>query len=108
MGQKLLDRVNSVARLKHFSIRTEKAYRYYIKQFILFHNKRHPAEMSEEHIRTHLSHLATALHVAASTQNVALAALLFCNVACYETSDTDLISKHNSVGTATPAWLIDP
>lgn len=51
MGQKLLNRVNSVARLKHFSFRTEKLYRYFIKQFILLHNKRHPAEISDEHIR---------------------------------------------------------
>jgi integron integrase len=77
MGQKLLDQVSTVARLKHLSIRTEKLYRYYIKQFIFFHQKRHPNEMGEDEIRAYLSHLATDLNVAASTQNVALAALLF-------------------------------
>lgn len=77
MARKLLDLVSEVARLKHFSLSTEKQYRYYIKQFILFHNKRHPQEMAEEQIRAYLSHLATNLNVAASTQNVALAALLF-------------------------------
>jgi hypothetical protein len=48
---KLLDQVTIVARLKHLSLRTEKAYRQHIKQFILFHNKRHPIEMGETEIR---------------------------------------------------------
>ena len=77
MAQKLLDLVSAVARLKHLSIRTEKLYRYYIKQFIFFHKMRHPNEMAEDEIRAYLSHLATNLNVSASTQNVALAALLF-------------------------------
>jgi hypothetical protein len=70
MAHKLLDQVTEVARLKHLSIRTEKQYRYYIKQFILFHRKRHPAEMRESEIRAYLSHLAVDLNVSASTQNV--------------------------------------
>jgi len=74
---KLLDQVSAVARLRHLSIRTEKAYSYHIKQFILFHNKRHPKEMSEDEIRAYLMHLAVGRHVSASTQNVALASLLF-------------------------------
>jgi integrase len=74
---RLLDQVKSVARLKHFSIKTEKSYLYYIRDFILFHNKRHPKEMGVEEIRAYLSHLAVERHVAASTQNVALSALLF-------------------------------
>ncbi|MDQ3820346.1 MAG: phage integrase N-terminal SAM-like domain-containing protein [Acidobacteriota bacterium] len=40
---KLLDEVRRAARLKHLSLRTEKAYAYYIRQFTLFHDKRHPA-----------------------------------------------------------------
>ena len=55
---KLLDQVSAVARLRHLSIRTEMAYRYHIKQFILFHNKRHPTEMREYEIRACLTHLA--------------------------------------------------
>ena len=77
MAQKLLDLVSTVARLKHLSIRTEKAYRNQIKRFIIFHQLRHPEEMGEEEIRAYLSHLAVNRNVAASTQNVALAALLF-------------------------------
>ena len=43
---RLLERVRQVARLQHFSPKTEKSYLYYIKDFILFHHKRHPREMS--------------------------------------------------------------
>ena len=74
---RLLERVRQVVRLKHFSPKTEKSYLYYIKDFILFHHKRHPREMKVAEIRAYLSHLATEKHVAASTQNVALSALLF-------------------------------
>ena len=77
MAQKLLDQVSTVARLKHLSTRTEKAYRHQIKRFIVFHKLRHPQNMREEEIRAYLSHLAIDRNVAASTQNVALAALLF-------------------------------
>lgn len=77
MARKLLDEVSAVARLKHLSIKTEKIYRHHIKKFILFHQKRHPREMAEAEVREYLSDLAVNRHVAASTQNVALAALLF-------------------------------
>jgi site-specific recombinase XerD len=74
---KLLDEASTVARLKHLGLRTEKAYLQHIRRFILFHNKRHPKEMGEAEIRAYLSDLAVNRNVAASTQNVALAALLF-------------------------------
>jgi integron integrase len=73
----LLEQVRQQLRLKHYSIRTEQAYVQCIKRFILYHRKRHPAEMGVDEIRQYLSHLATAGNVAASTQNVELAALLF-------------------------------
>jgi integron integrase len=50
---------------------------YYIREFILYHNKRHPKEMGVEEIRAYLSYLAVDKNVAASTQNVARNALLF-------------------------------
>ncbi len=45
---KLLDQVRDVVRKKHYSIRTEQAYVQWIRQFILFHNKRHPKDMGEK------------------------------------------------------------
>ena len=73
----LLSQVRHFLRLKHYSIRTEEAYVQAIKRFILFHNKRHPGEMGTEEIRQYLSHIANQGKVSASTQNQALAALLF-------------------------------
>ena len=74
---KLLDRVRAVARVRHLSLRTEQAYSDWIRRFILFHRKRHPEEMGVEEIKQFLSHLAVEGSVSASTQNVALCALLF-------------------------------
>ena len=74
---KLLDQVRLAIRTRHYSYMTEKAYVGWIKRFIFFHNKRHPAEMGEAKIAQFLSSLATESHVSASTQNQALNALLF-------------------------------
>ena len=74
---KLLDQVRDVIRRKHYNIRTEQAYVDWIKRFIIYHNKRHPAGMAEDDIAQFLTHLARDLNVAASTQNQALSALLF-------------------------------
>jgi integron integrase len=74
---KLLDQVRLAIRARHYSYKTEKAYVGWIKRFIFFHNKRHPAEMGEGEIARFLSSLASDSHVAASTQNQALNALLF-------------------------------
>ena len=74
---KLLDRVRAVARVRHLSLRTEQAYSDWIRRFVLFHQKRHPEQMGAEEIRLFLSYLAVEGRVSASTQNVALCALLF-------------------------------
>src|SRR5262249_46681185 len=74
---KLLDQVRDVIRRKHYSIRTEQAYIDWIRRFIIYHGKRHPAEMAEKEVAEFLTHLARDLNVAASTQNQALSALLF-------------------------------
>ena len=74
---KLLDQMRLVLRLKHMSIRTEDTYVHWVRRFILFHHKRHPQDMGAHEIRAFLAHLALDDHVAASTQNVALNALVF-------------------------------
>ena len=68
--------LSTVARLKHYSHKTELAYRGWIKRFILFHKIRHPSTMSEAEIREFLAHLAVNLNVS-STQTVALIAIRF-------------------------------
>jgi integron integrase len=62
---------------RHYSRRTETAYINWIRRFILFHRKRHPAEMAEQEVNQFLTHLALNEKVSASTQNQALSALLF-------------------------------
>ena len=74
---KLLDQVREVIRTKHYSLRTEQAYVNWIKRYIFFHNKRHPVDMAEPEIRAFISDLANKKSVTASTQTVALSAILF-------------------------------
>ena len=74
---RLLDQVRQAIRTRHYSYMTEKAYVGWVKRFIFFHNKRHPAEMGEAEIGKFLSSLATDSRVSASTQNQALNAILF-------------------------------
>jgi len=74
---RLLDRVRAALRARHYSRRTEKAYVHWIKRYIFFHGKRHPAEMGAAEVTAFLTALAVRDRVAASTQNQALNALLF-------------------------------
>jgi len=74
---KLLDQVRLRMRAKHYSLRTEQSYLHWIKRFILFHGKRHPRDMGATEVEAFLTALAVESKVAAATQNLALAALLF-------------------------------
>jgi integron integrase len=74
---RLLDRVRFALRAKHYSRRTEKAYVGWIRRYIFFHGKRHPQQMGAAEVTRFLTHLAAGRKVSASTQNQALAALLF-------------------------------
>jgi integron integrase len=74
---RLLDRVRDAIRARHYSRRTEKAYVAWIRRYIFFHGKRHPAAMGAAEITRFLTSLAVDGKVAASTQNQALSALLF-------------------------------
>ncbi len=74
---RLFDQVRSAIRVRHYSFRTEETYLYWIKRFIFFHEKRHPADMGREEVGQFLSALAVDRHVSAATQNQALNALLF-------------------------------
>jgi integron integrase len=74
---RLLDQVRTALRLRHYSYRTEESYVNWITRYILFHAKRHPQDMGRPEIEAFLAHLAVQGHVAASTQNQALCALLF-------------------------------
>jgi integron integrase len=74
---RLLDQVRAQIRVLHYSIRTEKSYISWIKQFIHFHGLKHPKDMGLGEVESFLSYLATNRKVSSSTQNQALSALLF-------------------------------
>ena len=74
---RLLDEVRRVLRTRHYSLHTEQVYVGWIRRFILANGKRHPRDMGAVEVEQFLSRLAVQGHVAASTQNQALSALLF-------------------------------
>lgn len=74
---RLMSRIRSALRLKHYSPRTEKAYISWILRYIHFHDTKNPATMSEAEITSFLTYLAVEKKVSASTQNQAMAALIF-------------------------------
>ncbi len=63
--------------VRRYSKRTIRAYRYWIKSFIIFHQRKHPAELGKEQVIEYLTYLAVERHVAAATQTMALNALAY-------------------------------
>ena len=74
---RLLDALRDRIRLRHYSLRTERAYVQWARRYIRFHGRRHPRELREADVTAFLGSLATVGGVSASTQSQALAALLF-------------------------------
>jgi len=75
--KKLLDIVRDKIRVKHYSVSTERTYVYWIKYYILFHNKTHPINMGKAEIEEFLTYLAVNKKVSPTTQNQAFSAILF-------------------------------
>lgn len=73
----LLNEVCDAIRLKGYAYSTEQNYVQWVRRYILFHNKTHPAKLGKPHVEQFLTHLAVKEHVASSTQNQALSALIF-------------------------------
>ena len=73
----LIQRYREELQVRHYARRTVSSYEHWLRRFLRFHQMRHPREMGEAEINAFLSHLATEEQVSASTQNQALAALLF-------------------------------
>ena len=78
---RLLDQLREVLRYKHYSLRTEEAYLYWVKFFVRWHGRsgqvRHPRDMGAAEVQQFLSMLTTERNVSVSTHNQALSALLF-------------------------------
>jgi integron integrase len=75
--KKLLDLYREALRVKQYSHRTEDTYTEWVRQYILFHNKRHPREMAVPEINQFITHLVVERKASASTQNQAISAVLF-------------------------------
>ena len=75
--KKLLQLVSDACRARQFSRRTEEAYVGWVRRFVLFHGKRHPAELGEDAITAFLTELATRGRASSATQNQAASSLLF-------------------------------
>jgi integron integrase len=73
----LLDQVRDRIRTRHLSYRTEKTYLYWIRRYLGFHQHKYPRELGSTEVTAFLTSLAVNNKVAASTQNQALAAVLF-------------------------------
>ena len=73
----VLEQVRNGIRARHLSYRTEKTYLYWIRRFLWFHQLRNPRELGAEEVGAFLTSLAVNNRVSASTQNQALAAVLF-------------------------------
>src|SRR3989442_15300720 len=74
---RLLEQLRDAIRRRHYSPRTEDAYVHWVKRFIYYSGKRHPAQLGAAEVSAFLNHLARERDVAAATQNQALSALLF-------------------------------
>ena len=72
-----MEQYSEFLRNRHYSLRTEKTYVGWVRQYILYHNKRHPREMGVTEINEFITHLVNQKTVAASTQNQAISAILF-------------------------------
>jgi Phage integrase, N-terminal SAM-like domain len=66
-GKRLLDQYRDAMRVRHYSYRTEVTYISWVRQYILFHKKRHPREMGVNEINAFITYLVNEKHIAAST-----------------------------------------
>jgi integron integrase len=75
--KKLLDQYSEFLRNRHYSLRTEKTYIGWVRQYILYHKKRHPRDMGAAEINEFITYLVNQKTVSASTQNQAISAIVF-------------------------------
>jgi integron integrase len=74
---RLLEQVRRACRARQFSARTAEAYTGWVRRYVVFHGKRHPAELDARAVAAFLTHLANERNVGISTQSQAASALLF-------------------------------
>lgn len=72
-----LNQIRQNLRMRGYSLRTEKNYLYWIKDYIRYHKLQHPIGLTGDHVVAYLSYLANRRDVAINTQKSALNALAF-------------------------------
>jgi len=75
--RKLLDIIKEKMEFKNYSLKTQKNYRWWIKKYIIYHQKKHPMEMGKEELETFLKHLKIEKKLSPTSQNQALNAIIF-------------------------------
>lgn len=73
----LIDELQTLLRTRRYSQRTAQVYSQWVQRYVRFHGLRHPSALDASHVKRFLSYLAEDRRVSASTQNQAMAALLF-------------------------------
>lgn len=73
----LKDVVRDALRTQHYAYKTEKTYLHWIMQYARYLKPSHPRDAGVEGVKRFLTYLAVERQVSATTQNQALAALLF-------------------------------
>ncbi|MBL8045581.1 MAG: integron integrase [Anaerolineales bacterium] len=103
----MLDQFRDQIRVKQYSTRTEKTYVYWVREYILFHDKRHPKDMGVAEITQFIAHLVTERKVSGSTQNQALSAILFLyrNLLNIELEEETLYRLRPQTGKSVPVVL---
>ena len=77
MKSPFLRSVSRTMRLRGYALKTEKSYLHWIKNFIRFHNYKHPSEMGRKEIELYLDYLASDRNVSVATQRIALNSIMF-------------------------------
>lgn len=77
MGPQILKQMRETLEQGDFSEAVVKAYLYWVRSFLLFHDNKDPAKLDRERVEAFLNHLAVDRYAAASTQNQALKAIQY-------------------------------
>ncbi|OUS32277.1 recombinase XerD [Gammaproteobacteria bacterium 45_16_T64] len=74
---KLLDQLRELIRREGKSYSTEITYVYWVKNYIIYHNKTHPSKLGTADVSQYLTYLAVQCDVAGGTQRTALNAIVY-------------------------------
>lgn len=106
MKSEFLTYIHDYMLSRHYALRTVQTYLYWIKQFILFHNKRHPNTMGDAEVEQYLTQLVTVKNVAVKTQATALNSITFLYQHIVERPlSLDMKFKRSSVSPKLPVVL---